>query len=74
MFLAFLIAPVMQVVNIGTQLTEAFAGLDRTQEVLQNAAKIRIRDATVALGPIAARSILTTLRSPTKPASRCCTT
>jgi ABC-type multidrug transport system fused ATPase/permease subunit len=33
-FLAFLIAPVMQVVNIGTQLTEAFAGLERTREVL----------------------------------------
>jgi ABC-type multidrug transport system fused ATPase/permease subunit len=35
MFLAFLIAPVMQVVNIGTQLTEAFAGLERTREVLR---------------------------------------
>jgi subfamily B ATP-binding cassette protein MsbA len=33
--LAFLIAPVMQVVNIGTQLTEAFAGLERTREVLR---------------------------------------
>ena len=33
-FLAFLIAPVFQVVGIGTQLTEAFAGLDRTREVL----------------------------------------
>jgi subfamily B ATP-binding cassette protein MsbA len=30
MFLAFMIAPVFQIVNIGTQLTEAFAGLDRT--------------------------------------------
>src|SRR5208337_2239013 len=26
MFLAFMIAPVFQIVNIGTQLTEAFAG------------------------------------------------
>jgi ABC-type multidrug transport system fused ATPase/permease subunit len=33
-FLAFLIAPTFQVVGIGTQLTEAMAGLDRTQEVL----------------------------------------
>ena len=33
-FLAFLVAPVFQVVGIGTQLTEALAGLDRTQEVL----------------------------------------
>jgi ABC-type multidrug transport system fused ATPase/permease subunit len=34
MFLAMLVAPVFQVVGIGTQLTEALAGLDRTQEVL----------------------------------------
>src|ERR1700719_2760463 len=33
-FLAFMIAPVFQVVGIGTQLTEAIAGLDRTREVL----------------------------------------
>ncbi len=32
--LAFMIAPVFQIVNIGTQLTEAIAGLDRTMEVL----------------------------------------
>jgi ABC-type multidrug transport system fused ATPase/permease subunit len=34
LFLAFMIAPVFQVVNIGTQLTEAFAGLDRTSEIM----------------------------------------
>lgn len=34
LFLAFMIAPVFQVVNIGTQLTEAFAGLDRTGEIM----------------------------------------
>ena len=34
MFLAFLIAPVFQVVGIGTQLTEAIAGLDRTREIM----------------------------------------
>ncbi len=33
-FVAFLVAPVFQIVGIGTQLTEAFAGLDRTREVL----------------------------------------
>jgi subfamily B ATP-binding cassette protein MsbA len=33
-FLAFLVAPVFQMVGIGTQITEALAGLDRTQEVL----------------------------------------
>jgi len=34
LFLGFLIAPVIQMANIGTQLTEAFAGLDRTSELL----------------------------------------
>ena len=33
-FLAFLVAPMFQIVAIGTQVTEALAGLDRTQEVL----------------------------------------
>jgi ABC-type multidrug transport system fused ATPase/permease subunit len=32
--LAFLVAPVLQVVAVGTQVTEALAGIDRTQEVL----------------------------------------
>lgn len=35
MYLAMLVAPMFQVVGIGTQLTEALAGLDRTQEVLR---------------------------------------
>src|SRR6266567_1923749 len=34
MFLAFMVAPIFQIVNIGTQLTEAFAGLDRTGEIM----------------------------------------
>ncbi len=33
-FLAFLVAPIVQMANIGTQMTEAFAGLDRTAELL----------------------------------------
>jgi ABC-type multidrug transport system fused ATPase/permease subunit len=33
-FLAFMVAPVVQLVAIGTQLTEAMAGLDRTKELL----------------------------------------
>ncbi len=33
-FLAFLVAPIAQLVSIGTQLTEALAGLDRTSEIL----------------------------------------
>jgi subfamily B ATP-binding cassette protein MsbA len=34
MLLAFMIAPIAQLVAIGTQLTEALAGLDRTTEIL----------------------------------------
>ena len=34
-FLAFLIAPVFQIVGIGTQLTEAIAGLERTREIMR---------------------------------------
>jgi subfamily B ATP-binding cassette protein MsbA len=34
LYLAFLIAPIVQMSNIGTQLTEAFAGLDRMEEIL----------------------------------------
>ena len=33
-FLGFLITPILQMANIGTQMTEAFAGLDRTAELL----------------------------------------
>ena len=34
LFLGFMIAPIIQMSNIGSQLTEAFAGLDRTQELM----------------------------------------
>jgi subfamily B ATP-binding cassette protein MsbA len=34
LFLGFLISPIVQMANIGTQMTEAFAGLDRTSELL----------------------------------------
>jgi subfamily B ATP-binding cassette protein MsbA len=33
LFLAFMIAPIVQLVSVGTQLTEAVAGLDRTREI-----------------------------------------
>ncbi len=34
MLLGFMIAPIVQMSNIGSQLTEAFAGLDRTEEIM----------------------------------------
>jgi len=52
MFLAFMIAPMVQLVNVGTQLTEAVAGLDRTKEVLnerqEDADPVRALD----IGPV----------------------
>ncbi|MCX6604747.1 MAG: ABC transporter ATP-binding protein [Acidobacteria bacterium] len=51
-FLAFLVAPVFQIVNIGTQLTEAMAGLERTREILNEPREEDDPRRTVALGPI----------------------
>src|ERR1039458_3855198 len=52
MFLAFMIAPVFQIVNIGTQLTEAFAGLDRTNEIMSELEENQTPGRTVKLPPI----------------------
>jgi len=35
LYLGFMIAPIVQMSNIGSQLTEAFAGLDRTEEIMK---------------------------------------
>jgi len=52
MFLVFMIAPVFQMVNIGTQLTEAFAGLDRTNEIMSELEENRTPGRTLAMPPI----------------------
>jgi len=52
MFLAFMIAPVIQVVNIGTQLTEAVAGIDRTMEILSEKDEFTDSARVVKLGEI----------------------
>ncbi|RSL15426.1 subfamily B ATP-binding cassette protein MsbA [Edaphobacter aggregans] len=52
MFLAFMIAPIAQLVAIGTQLTEAVAGLDRTNEILSERAEDNEPARTEVLGPI----------------------
>ena len=51
-FLAFLVAPVFGVVGIGTQITEALAGLDRTHEVLSERPEDQDPLRTIALAPI----------------------
>src|SRR5271154_3002465 len=52
MLLAFMVAPVFQMVNIGTQLTEALAGLDRTVEILSEKDEFADPTRTVTLGEI----------------------
>ncbi|HEV2487145.1 MAG TPA: ABC transporter ATP-binding protein [Terracidiphilus sp.] len=52
MFLAFMIAPVFQIVNIGTQLTEAFAGLDRTNEIMSELEENQTPGRMVTVPPI----------------------
>ncbi len=52
MFLAFMIAPIAQLVAIGTSLTEAIAGLDRTSEILSERAEDSEPGRAVALGTI----------------------
>jgi len=52
MFLAFMVAPVFQIVNIGTQLTEAFAGLDRTNEIMSELEENQSPERTVKMPPI----------------------
>jgi ABC-type multidrug transport system fused ATPase/permease subunit len=52
LFMGFLIAPIMQIVQIGTQLTEALAGLERTQEILSEQPEDRDPKRTATLPPI----------------------
>src|SRR5258705_9336608 len=54
-FLAMLIAPVFQIVAIGTQLTEAITGLERTREILNEAKEDQDPRRTVSLERIAGR-------------------
>lgn len=43
LYLAFMIAPIIQIGNVGSLLTEAFAGLDRTEELLNTETEIDIQ-------------------------------
>lgn len=51
-FLAFMVAPVFQVVGIGTQLTEAIAGLERTRELLDMPTEEQDASRRTELGPL----------------------
>ncbi len=47
--LGFMIAPIVQMSNIGSQLTEALAGLDRTEELMNMAAEEDDQQRTITL-------------------------
>jgi ABC-type multidrug transport system fused ATPase/permease subunit len=51
-FLAFLVAPAFQIVGIGTQITDALAGLDRTRELLAEQPEDADPRRTTTLGAI----------------------
>ncbi len=49
LILGFMIAPIVQMSNIGSQLTEALAGLDRTEELMNMAAEEDDEDRNIVL-------------------------
>jgi subfamily B ATP-binding cassette protein MsbA len=55
LFLGFLVAPIVQMVAIGTQITEAFAGLERTQEILRERPEDQDPNRTAVLDDIVGR-------------------
>jgi ABC-type multidrug transport system fused ATPase/permease subunit len=55
LLLVFMVAPVAMLVSVGTQLTEAFAGLDRTSELLSEPKEDTEPARTEVIGPIVGR-------------------
>jgi len=47
--LALMVAPIVQMSNIGSQLTEALAGLDRTEELMNHVSESGEKERTIAL-------------------------
>jgi len=52
LLLGFMIAPIVQMSNIGSQLTEALAGLDRTQELMNLTGEDELENRSVVLDDI----------------------
>jgi subfamily B ATP-binding cassette protein MsbA len=51
-FLGFLVGPVFQIVSIGTQLSEALAGLERTREILRERPEDEDERRTARIGEV----------------------
>ncbi|MDX5479763.1 MAG: ABC transporter ATP-binding protein/permease, partial [Cyclobacteriaceae bacterium] len=49
LYLGFMIAPIVQMSNIGSQFTEAFAGLDRTEEIMNMPLESDVKSRTLTL-------------------------
>jgi subfamily B ATP-binding cassette protein MsbA len=58
LFLGFLIAPVFQIVAIGTQITEAITGLERTREILNEKKEDEDPRRTVAMERITGQVVM----------------
>tara|TARA_R110002020_G_scaffold85914_6_gene211914 strand:- start:68200 stop:69951 length:1752 start_codon:yes stop_codon:yes gene_type:complete len=52
LLLGFMIAPIVQMSNIGSQLTEALAGLDRTEELMNMTTEEEMQNRTVTLDDV----------------------
>jgi len=52
LYLGFMIAPIVQMSNIGSQFTEAFAGLDRTEEIMNMPLESDAKERTLQLHEI----------------------
>ncbi|WP_321828395.1 ABC transporter ATP-binding protein [Maribacter dokdonensis] len=50
--LALMVAPIVQMSNIGSQLTEALAGLDRTEELMNKVSESDEKDRTIVLSQL----------------------
>jgi subfamily B ATP-binding cassette protein MsbA len=62
LFLGFLVAPLFQIVAIGTQLTEALAGLERTREILRERPEDEDPRRTAALAEVRGRVVFEEVR------------
>ncbi len=62
LFLAFLVAPILSMTAIGTQITEAFAGLDRMEELFSEAREVDDPLRTTVLSDVRGRIEFTDVR------------
>ena len=73
-FIGLVAAPLVQIASIGTQITEAFAGLDRIREIRSMATEGQEDEGKQALESLGARSDSSTSGSSTRLACRCSAT